>query len=64
MFDLIDDYAGESIPGDKKSLSLRFIYRNPKATLLAEEVDKSEAKIIKHLQSVFQVQLRERGEQN
>jgi phenylalanyl-tRNA synthetase beta chain len=63
-FDLIDDYAGESIPGDKKSLSLRFIYRNPKATLLAEEVDKSEAKIIKNLQSAFQVQLRERGEQN
>jgi phenylalanyl-tRNA synthetase beta chain len=63
-FDLIDDYAGESIPGDKKSLSLRFIYRNPKATLLAEDVDKSEAKIIKHLQSAFQVQLRERGGQN
>ena len=63
-FDLIDDYAGESIPGGKKSLSLRFIYRNPKATLQAEEVDKSEAKIIKHLQSAFQVQLRERGGQN
>jgi len=63
-FDLVDDYAGASIPGDKKSLSLRFIYRNPKATLLAEEVDKSEAKIIKHLQSAFQVQLRERGGRN
>jgi len=63
-FDLIDSYAGKSIPRDKKSLSLRFIYRNPKATLLAEEVDKSEKKIMKHLTSVFQIQLRERGGEN
>jgi phenylalanyl-tRNA synthetase beta chain len=63
-FDLIDSYAGISIPRDKKSLSLRFIYRNPKATLLAEDVDKSEKKILKHLTSVFQIQLRKRGGEN
>jgi len=60
-FDVIDSYAGESIPADKKSLSLRFVYRNPKATLLAEEVDKSEKKIIGHLKAGFQIQLREGG---
>ncbi len=63
-FGLIDQYTGESIPRDKKSLSLRFVYRNPKATLLTEEVDKAEAKMMKHLKSAFQIQLRKQGEHN
>jgi phenylalanyl-tRNA synthetase beta chain len=60
-FDVIDHYAGESIPKDKKSLSLRFTFRSPKGTLLAEEVDKAEQKIIKNLTSAFKIQLREGG---
>jgi phenylalanyl-tRNA synthetase beta chain len=60
-FGLIDHYTGGSIPGNKTSLSLRFTYRNPKGTLLAEDVDKSEQKILKHLKSVFKIQLRKEG---
>jgi phenylalanyl-tRNA synthetase beta chain len=61
-FSIIDHYAGERIPRDKKSLSLRFTFRNPKATLLAKDVDKAEQKIIKNLKSAFKIQLREGGE--
>ncbi|MGB8951841.1 MAG: phenylalanine--tRNA ligase subunit beta [Candidatus Aminicenantales bacterium] len=63
-FDLIDYYEGEPVPKGKKSLSLRFIYRHPKATLLAEDVDKSEQKIIIHLKSLLGIQLREGGRKN
>lgn len=60
-FQLIDRYAGESIPPDKVSLSLRFIYRHPQRTLLAEEVDKTEQQVIIHLTRTLKVQLREGG---
>jgi phenylalanyl-tRNA synthetase beta chain len=60
-FGLIDHYAGESIPRDRKSLSLRFVYRSSKATLQAGDVDKAEQKIIKNLKSAFNIQLREGG---
>jgi len=60
-FMVIDHYAGKNIPQDKKSLSLRFVYRNPKTTLLAEDVDKAEQKIIKNLKAAFKIQLREGG---
>ena len=60
-FDLIDRYAGETAPEDKVGLSLRFVYRNPKGTLTADEADKSEQKIIKALKTAFAVQIREGG---
>ena len=60
-FGLIDHYAVESIPRDRKSLSLRFVYRSSKATLQAGDVDKAEQKIIKNLKSAFNIQLREGG---
>jgi phenylalanyl-tRNA synthetase beta chain len=60
-FDIIDQYSGESIPGDAKSLLLRFTYRNPKATLTADEVDKSEKRVVKQLTAVLNIQLREGG---
>ena len=41
-FDVIDRYDGDQAPGGKVGLSLRFVYRNPRGTLTAEEVDKSE----------------------
>ena len=46
-FEVIDRYDGDQAPKDKIGLSLRFVYRNPKGTLTAEDVDKSEQKIIK-----------------
>jgi len=60
-FDLVDYFSGPSIPKDKISLSVHFIYRHPKRTLLAEEVDKFQQKIISHLKSAFNIQLREGG---
>jgi phenylalanyl-tRNA synthetase beta chain len=60
-FQLVDRYSGESVPRDQVSLSLRFIYRHPQRTLLAEEVDKSEQQILNLLKKTFKVQLREGG---
>ena len=60
-FDVVDRYAGPNIPPDRTSLAMRFVFRNPKATLQAEEVDKSERKILKALQTAFNVRLREGG---
>lgn len=58
-FGPVDLYAGPSLPPDRVSLSLRFVYRSAKKTLTAEEVDRVEKKIIGHLKSLFQIQLRE-----
>jgi phenylalanyl-tRNA synthetase beta chain len=60
-FDLTDRFSGPSIPGDKVSLSIRFRYRNPKRTLLAEDVDRAEQDVIGHLKSALNIQLREGG---
>lgn len=60
-FDLYDRFSGASIPEDKVSLSLRFVYRNPQKTLLAEEVDSLQQKIINVLKKEFNFQLREGG---
>ncbi|MGD9345330.1 MAG: phenylalanine--tRNA ligase subunit beta [Candidatus Aminicenantes bacterium] len=61
-FELYDRFAGESIPKGKVSLSFRFLYHHPQRTLLAEEVDASQEKIIKALSSKYGFQLREGGE--
>ena len=58
-FELCDRFSGPSVPKDKVSLSVRFRYRHPKRTLLAEEVDKSEQDIISHLKWALNIQLRE-----
>jgi len=60
-FDLYDFFSGSSIPKGKISLSFRFIYLHPQRTLLAEEADKSQQKIIKSLMKRFNFQLREGG---
>jgi len=60
-FDVIDRYAGPGAPEGKVGLSLRFVYRNPKATLTTEDADKSERKIIKQLRTAVGIQLREGG---
>ena len=60
-FELVDHFSGPSIPKDKISLSLHLVYRHPKRTLLADEVDKYQQKLIRHLRSIFNIQLREGG---
>lgn len=60
-FDLYDRFSGPSVPKDKISLSFRFVYVNPQRTLLAEEVDRLQQKIIKALRAKFNFQLREGG---
>jgi phenylalanyl-tRNA synthetase beta chain len=60
-FDLYDIFSGSSVPKGKISLSLRFIFRHPQRTLLAEEVDKFQERIIKTLKTRFNFQLREGG---
>jgi len=58
-FELADRFAGPSIPADKVSLTIRFHYRHPRKTLLAEEVDRVEQEIVGHLKSAWNIQLRE-----
>jgi phenylalanyl-tRNA synthetase beta chain len=60
-FEIIDRYAGDPVPKDKAGLSLRFVYRNPKATLTAEDVDKAEHKLLMALKAALKIQLREGG---
>jgi len=60
-FDVVDRYAGDKAPEGMIGLTLRFSYRSPKATLTAEDVDKSEQKILKALKTAFDIRLREGG---
>lgn len=60
-FELYDRFSGPFIPKDKISLSFRFIFRHPKRTLLTEEVDNLQQKIINALKTSFNIQLREGG---
>jgi len=60
-FDLVDRYDGPPIPEAMTSLAMRFVYRNPKATLQSEDADKSEGKILKALRTAFKIHLREGG---
>jgi phenylalanyl-tRNA synthetase beta chain len=60
-FDLYDRFRGPSIPKGKVSLTLRFIFKNLKRTLQAEEVEPSIKKVIKTLKVKFGFELREGG---
>ncbi len=60
-FTLIDRFTSDRFGEDVVSLTLRFVYRHPHRTLLAEEVDKMNNRIIAHLRSSFQAKLREGG---
>lgn len=60
-FDIYDRFSGASVPKGKVSLSLRFIYHHPQRTLLAEEVDNLQQKIIKFLRANYNFQLRKGG---
>ena len=58
-FELRDRFSGPSVPADKVSLTIRFRFRHPQRTLVAEEVDRVELEIIGHLRSALNIQLRE-----
>ena len=60
-FGLYDRFSGASIPKDKVSLSFRLVYSHPQRTLLAEEIDTLQQKIINTLEGKFNFQLREGG---
>lgn len=60
-FSLYDRFSGSSIPKDKISLSFRLVYVNPQRTLLTEEVERLQQKIIDALKAKFKFQLREGG---
>jgi phenylalanyl-tRNA synthetase beta chain len=58
-YELRDRFSGPSIPASQVSLSIRFRYRHPQRTLLAEEVDRVEQEIVGQLKSAWNIQLRE-----
>lgn len=58
-FELTDRYSGAGVPAGRVSLSIRFRYRHPKRTLVAEEVDQVEQDIIGQLRTALAVHLRE-----
>jgi phenylalanyl-tRNA synthetase beta chain len=58
---LVDRFSGSSIPQGQVSLTFRFLFRNPNATLQTGEVDKLQQRIIAHLHSAFRMEVREGG---
>ncbi len=58
-FELRDRFSGKSVPADKVSLTVRFRYRHPQRTLVADEVDRVEQEIVGQLRSALNIQLRE-----
>ncbi len=58
-FELRDRFAGAPLAADKVSLTIRFRFRHPQRTLVAEEVDRVEQEIVGQLRSALDVQLRE-----
>jgi phenylalanyl-tRNA synthetase beta chain len=60
-YELYDRFSGSSVAEGKVSLSFRFHFRHPQRTLLADEVETYQEKIIKTLSSEFNFQLREGG---
>jgi phenylalanyl-tRNA synthetase beta chain len=58
-FELYDYYSGPSIPSDKISMTIRFIYSHLGKTLSAEEVQVVHNRIIESLKNRFGIKLRE-----
>ncbi len=58
-YELWDRFSGPSVPAGKVSLAVRFRYRHPQRTLLAEEVDRMEREIVGLLKSAWNIHLRE-----
>lgn len=59
--ELVDRFTSSQLGAGQVSLTLRFTYRHPNRTLLAEEVNRLDSRVINHLRSAFQARLREGG---
>ncbi len=57
--ELFDEYMGEKIGRNKKSLAFHIIYRSDKKTLTAEEVDQMQKSLTKSLEKKFDAQIRD-----
>jgi len=55
---LFDVYSGKQVPEGKKSLAFSVRYRSPQRTLTDEEVDRTQQKILEHLEREFGATLR------
>jgi phenylalanyl-tRNA synthetase beta chain len=58
-FELVDRFAGKSVPEGRVSLTLRLRFRHAQRTLVAEEVDRAVQEIVGQLRSALDIQLRE-----
>jgi phenylalanyl-tRNA synthetase beta chain len=57
--ELVDRFAGRSVPEGRVSLTVRFRFRHPQRTLVAEEVDRVVQEVVGQLRSALDIQLRE-----
>ncbi len=55
---LFDVYSGDKLSVDEKSLAFHINYQSPERTLLAEEVDRVQQKLISYLADKFSARLR------
>jgi phenylalanyl-tRNA synthetase beta chain len=58
-FELVDRFAGKSLPEGKISLTVRLRFRHPQRTLVADEVDRVVQDILGQLKAGLDIQLRE-----
>jgi phenylalanyl-tRNA synthetase beta chain len=58
-FELVDRFAGESVPEGRVSLTFRLRFRHSQRTLVAEEVDRAVHEIVAQLRSALDIRLRE-----
>jgi len=58
-FELVDRFAGRSLPEGKVSLTVRLRFRHPQRTLVGDEVDRVVQDILGQLKAGLDIQLRE-----
>lgn len=56
---VVDEYRGEKLPPEMRSVVFRLVFRAPDRTLEKAEVDQAVARVLKHLEKELRVQLRE-----
>ena len=56
---VIDEYRGEKLPPDMRSVVFRLVFRAPDRTLEKAEVDLAVARVLKHLEKELRVHIRE-----
>ena len=56
---MIDEYRGEKLPPEVRSVVFRLVYRAPDRTLEKAEVDQAVARVLKTLEKELRVHIRE-----